>query len=57
MIDLCGEMIVLQFGKYNYICKLDSKPELISYWVRDSTAWIGRGKEEVFWQILFEGNE
>ena len=40
VIDLC---------EYNHICELDSKPELISYWVRDSTAWVGRGKEEVIW--------
>ena len=31
MINLCGEIIVLQFGEYNYIHQLDSKPELILY--------------------------
>ena len=38
MINLCGEMIVPQFGKYNYIHELDSRSEPILYWVRDSTA-------------------
>ena len=38
MIDLCGEMIVPQFGEYKYIHEVGSKPELIIYWIRDSTA-------------------
>ena len=38
MIDLCGEMIVPQFGEFNYIHELDSKLEFILYWVRDSAA-------------------
>ena len=36
--DLCGEMIVPQFGEYKYIHEIGSKPELILYWVRDSVA-------------------
>ena len=31
MIDLCGEMIVPQFGEYKYIHEVGSKPELIIY--------------------------
>ena len=38
MTDLCGEIIVPQLGKYKYIHKIGSKPELILYWVRDSIA-------------------
>ena len=38
IIDLCGEMIVSQFGECNYLHELDSKPELILHCVRDSTA-------------------
>ena len=38
MIDLCGEMIVPQFGEYKYIHEVSSKPELILYWIRNSTA-------------------
>ena len=38
MIDSYGKIIVPQFGEYNYIHELDSKPEHILYWVRDSTA-------------------
>ena len=38
MIDLCGKMIVPQFGEYNIIYELDSKPNFILYWVRDYTA-------------------
>ena len=38
MIDVCGEMIVPQFGKYKYIHEVGSKAELILYWIRDSTA-------------------
>ena len=37
IIDLCGKMIVSQFGECNYLHELDSKPELLLYWVRDST--------------------
>ena len=37
MIHLCGEMIVPQFGIYKYIHEVGSKPELILYWIRDST--------------------
>ena len=33
IIDLCGEIIIPQFSEYNYIHELDSKPELILYWV------------------------
>ena len=29
MVDLCGEMIVQQFGEYKYIHEIGSKPELI----------------------------
>ena len=36
MIDLCSEMIVPKFGEYNCIYELDSKPEDILCWVRDS---------------------
>ena len=38
MIDLCGKMIVQQFGEYNIIHELDSKPNFIFYWVSDYTA-------------------
>ena len=38
IIDLCGEMIVPQFGEYKYIHVVGSKPELILYWIRDFTA-------------------
>ena len=38
MTDLCGEIIIPPFREYKYIHKTDSKPELILYWVRDSTA-------------------
>ena len=38
MIDSYGKIIVPQFGEYNYIHELDSKPEHILYWVRDSAA-------------------
>ena len=37
MVDLHGEMIVPQFGEYKYIHETGSKPEMILYWVRDST--------------------
>ena len=36
MIDLCGEMIIPQFGEYKYVHESRFKPELIFYWVRDS---------------------
>ena len=38
MTDLCGKMIVTQFGEYKYIYEIGSKSELILYWVRDSIA-------------------
>ena len=38
IIDLYGEMVVPQFGKYKYVHEIGSKPELILYWVRDSVA-------------------
>ena len=31
MIELCGEMIVPQFGEYKYINEVSSKPELILF--------------------------
>ena len=31
MTDLCGEIVVPQFGEYKYIHKICSKPELILY--------------------------
>ena len=37
MVDLRGEMIVPQFGEYKDIRSIGSKPELILYWIRDST--------------------
>ena len=37
MVDLRGEMIVPPFGEYKYIYEIGSKPELILYWVRNST--------------------
>ena len=37
MADLCGEIIVSQFGEYKYIHEIGSKPELILYWIHDST--------------------
>ena len=37
MIDVYGEIIVPQFGEYNYIHQLDSKPEFILFWNRDSS--------------------
>ena len=38
MIDLCGEMIVPQFGEHKYIHEVGSKHELMLYWIRGSTA-------------------
>ena len=38
MTYLCGEMIVPRFGEYKYIHEVGSKPEVILYWIRDSTA-------------------
>ena len=31
-------MIVPQLGEYNYIHEVGSKPQVILYWIRDSTA-------------------
>ena len=31
MTNLCGEMIVPQFGEYKYVHEIGSKPELILY--------------------------
>ena len=31
MIELCGDMIVPQFGEYKYIHEVGSKPEVILY--------------------------
>ena len=33
MIELCGEMIVPQFGEYKYINEVSSKPELILFYI------------------------
>ena len=38
MIELRGELIVPQFGEYKYIHEVGSKPEVILYWIRGSTA-------------------
>ena len=35
MTDLCGEIIVPQFGEYKYIHEIGRKPELLLYWVRN----------------------
>ena len=38
MTDLCGDMIVLQLGEYEYIHEIVSKRELILYMIRDYVA-------------------
>ena len=38
MIELCGDMVVPQFGEYKYIHEVGSKPEVILYWIRYFTA-------------------
>ena len=35
MTDLCGEIIVPQFGEYKCIHEIGRKPELLLYWVRN----------------------
>ena len=35
MKDLCGEMIEPQFIQYKYVHKVDDKPELVLYWIRN----------------------
>ena len=35
MKDLCGKMIEPQFIQYKYVHKVDDKPELVLYWIRN----------------------
>ena len=42
MTNLCDVMNVPQFGEYKYTHELGSKPELIVYWVRDSSVMFNK---------------
>ena len=52
MTNLCGEMIVSEFGEYKYIHEIGNKPELIVYWVCDSVEMF---KKEI--SLLINSNQ
>ena len=52
MTDLCGEIIVLQFGEYKHIHEIDSKPGVILYWVRD---YVAISKKDI--RLLIKANQ